>query len=280
MLNSISIIMVTYNSGSRTYESLSRLIKSKFVKKIYVVDNSDKNYDLQSVIPNSYKIVIERNGKNIGIGGAQNKGIELAIRDEQKWVMTLDHDTIVEDKLLDKYLKYISENDTSDIAILGTDYIDINTGKNKFGNTNPITVKETISSGSLLNLIVIEQIGLMKENYIIDQVDNEYCLRAQKKGYRVVILPGADMEHKLGNITLKPLFGRTICLYNQSPIRTYYRTRNMIWLAREYNNKKIWNEKMIDIAKDCFRLLLEENKIQKYKNLMRGIYHGFFENYQ
>lgn len=269
-----SIVIVTFNPDNRFLENIKVLSKISFLKNIFVVDNSTKRSDVINTLQSFPKVSVLKNNKNEGIGYAQNIGIYEAKALGYKWVLTLDHDTIVNELLLVKYKNFIDNNDCSKIAVLATDYYDIGSKRLKFNNSTPIDVSLTISSGSLLNIDVYDNIGKLKENYFIDQVDNEYCYRAIKNGFRIVILPGLGMEHRLGKTKEVNLFGKTFFLYNQVPIRTFFRTRNMLYFAREYSDMKLWREKICAIFIDFFKLLLEENSLNKIFQFCRGIYHG------
>lgn len=273
-----SVVIVAFNPDNRLERSVQILESIDLVAHIIIVDNSTEDNDIINKIKSYNKIsVIYLNG-NKGIGYAQNVGIEESIKWGYKWVMTLDHDTVVESELFEKYFKYISENNCLDIAILSTDYFEIGSRKLAFNNDMPINVDLTISSGSLINTEVFNQIGKMKENYFIDQVDNEYCYRAIKKGYKILILPGCGMEHRLGNTTCVSLFGKHFYIYEQSPLRTFYRTRNCLYFVREYKDWGLLKTKINSLTKDFVKLWIEDNSGGKLYQFFRGLYHGLIDS--
>ena len=268
------IILVTYNPQFRTLAVVESLIHISFVQDIFIIDNTEKDNEVITQLVRKEKITLIRNGRNRGIAYAQNIGLELAIHKGYSWALMLDQDTIINDKLLDKYDRYIVFNNCDKVGIICTDYVDVGTGKSKFENQEIKAIQETISSGSLLNLSIFEKIGYMKEEYFIDQVDNEYCYRLNKNSYKIVLLPGADMEHKLGNIEMKTIFGKTFCLYNQSPIRTYYRTRNMIYMMKEYPDKQLRRGKLKAMINHFIIILFEKESLKKCKMMVKGIIDG------
>ena len=103
----------------------------------------------------------------------------------------------------------------------------------------------------------------MREDYFIDQVDNEYCLRLKVNGYKIVILNGIDMEHKIGKIELRKIFGREICIYHQSPMRYYYRTRNLLFMIKDYKDRVVIIKVIKSLVKDFIKLLFEQKKYTK-----------------
>ena len=96
-----------------------------------------------------------------------------------------------------------------------------------------------LSSGSLVPLEVIDDVGGMEEALFIDQVDTEWCLRARAKGYRVFGACGAVLEHRLGEALFRIWFGRWRHLPRHKPFRYYYIFRNSVHLfRREYAPRK------------------------------------------
>jgi rhamnosyltransferase len=87
-----------------------------------------------------------------------------------------------------------------------------------------------ISSGCLVSLAALEEIGDMAEPLFIDYVDIEWGLRAGAKGYRLLGVCGAAMRHDLGETPIL-FFGRRVPVH--SPLRHYYHFRNAVWLYRQ-----------------------------------------------
>jgi len=126
----------------------------------------------------------------------------------------------------------------------------------------------------LLNMKLIHKIGVMRDEYFIDRVDNEFCFRARRMGFKIVVLPGIDVEHKLGNITIGKILGKKICLYNQSPVRAYYRTRNLILFTKENPTFDSIKKCFFTIILDIIRSSQENNTIAKYRMLLKGVRDG------
>jgi len=279
-MDKLPVVIVTFFPKERLLTSVFSLQEFDMISNIIIIDNTGEENDIVNKLYCFSKVQIIKNETNKGIASAQNKGLDMAYALGFKWAVTLDHDTIASKKLFEKYINYISQNDCNNVGIICTDYFDIGVGAAKYNNTTIIEVQETISSGTIINLSVFSKIGKMKESYFIDQVDNEYCYRLQKKGYKILLLPGLDMEHKLGNITCKKVLGHDICIYNQAPIRTFYRTRNIIFMMREYKDKKMHKDKKKILCDDLVRIMFEKNKVKKIIMYIRGIWAGFHGSYK
>lgn len=109
-----------------------------------------------------------------------------------------------------------------------------------------------ISSGSLIPINVLDDIGPMDESLFIDHVDTEWCLRVQSKGYRLFGVPGARMLHTLGESRTRIWFLRWWTVPHYLPFRFYYIFRNSFLLqSREYISLK-WR---LAILFRCLKIL-------------------------
>ena len=92
-----------------------------------------------------------------------------------------------------------------------------------------------ITSGTMLNLDCIKEIGFMKESYFIDNVDLEWCFRAKSKGFDLVGTDEAVLYHAIGERSKNPLV-RSGIMAQHNPARTYYSSRNRVHLyAADYS---------------------------------------------
>jgi len=110
----------------------------------------------------------------------------------------------------------------------------------------------------------LDEIGLMREDLFIDYVDIEWGLRASAKGYHLLGVCAAKMEHQLGEDPLQ-LFGKKFPC--RSPLRHYYLFRNGVRLYCETLAPLNW--KIVD----GFRLLL---KYGTYALFAKPRHHHFF----
>ena len=67
--------------------------------------------------------------------------------------------------------------------------------------------------------------GGFNDNYFIDYVDVEYCLRLNVEGYKIIQVNAARLYHNEANLEIKRIVGKTIYPYNHNPIRFYYKIK-------------------------------------------------------
>ena len=133
-----------------------------------------------------------------------------------------------------------------------------------------------ISSGSLIPMDVIDDVGLMCEELFIDFIDTEWCLRARRKGYEIVAINKVRIDHYLGDYMVQ-FMGRSIPIH--SPLRMYYYFRNGIYL---YQLGEIdWCWRLVDAMRNLqlflFYMLFVKNRSTYFKYSIKGYYHGLIK---
>ncbi|MGB4247128.1 MAG: glycosyltransferase family 2 protein [Pseudohongiellaceae bacterium] len=129
-----------------------------------------------------------------------------------------------------------------------------------------------ISSGCLLALEHLDEIGAMKDSYFIDNVDLEWCFRARDKGF---VLLGTDHTHLLHSIgeDADNALVRAGIMVSHSPLRSYYSTRNRMHLWRQSHAPLGW--KLRDIPrfslKALWLLLFSPQRAEYWENIRDGI---------
>lgn len=267
-------------------ECLANIVRAAAqVDRLLVVDNHSSESvqaDLMA-LADEHHLDLIRNDSNFGVAAALDQAIEWAKANRFEWLLTLDQDTVPHDDMVDQ-LRLIGESagDRREIAIIGSNYLDGATGV-PFASPDRFEGREwreettVITSGSLLSLQACEEIGRFRDDYFIDYVDDEYCLRARKLGYRVLLSRAVVMEHAVGSPVHGRRLGRDLISPSPAPDRQYYRTRNLIALAREYRrSERMWVRRAIRTrAKEIVLvLLLERHKLRKLARACLGLVHG------
>lgn len=206
------------------------------VAKLVVVDNTP---DAISLSPDIIAAWEERlhciaNHTNKGVAAALNQGIEHALQQGYCWVLTLDQDTQCYPNMV-TILGGVYEDCIPRPAVIGSNYLDPRSHKPKVSpqGNKCLEQKTVITSGSLVNAGVAREVGGFREDYFIDQVDHEFCLRVRAHGYQVVISRKPVMAHSVGRPggARLPLLG---ILPNHPPLRKYYIARNTVVTVAEY----------------------------------------------
>jgi rhamnosyltransferase len=242
---------------------------------LFVIDNSEiANREIVEQIQRFDKVEYLFNGENLGIAKALNIAAEKALENGYDYLLTMDQDSCASPGMVTCMLDCLKECDASTIGIIGpfhvNDFDDQTAGAEKCED-----VVSTMTSGNLLNLKLYSSVGPFLDDLFIDQVDNEYCMRLIRHGYRIVQANKALLRHSLGNISRIAFMGRQLRTSNHSALRRYYMTRNRFFVWQKYGDLDAAQN---TIAKDkvCFRgeirniLLMERDKLAKITMILKG----------
>ncbi len=280
----VCAIAVTYRPDAAFPARLSGV--SPQVGMTVIVDNgsSDAERDMLREAAAGPNIDLVLNEENLGLARALNIGIQRAATLGYSWVLLLDQDTRVEPDMVRTLLAiHASFPDRERLAVLGSNFDDA-TGRatDAIGIESPgglwEEVQRVITSGSLLPLEAYVAIGPFREEFFIDYVDEEYCLRARARGFRIIRSRKHLMSHAIGSPTVHKTFGTSKWTTNHGPDRRYYMARNNTVLLREYGNYRagLWAWKgFCRCLRQCRRIALYERmKTRKIAAVMHGLWDG------
>ena len=260
--------MVTlYNPRQENIDNIYEYLDE--LDKVYLIDNS--SIDNSKLIKKNKKIMYIPNKENLGIATALNIACKQAIKDKFNWILTMDQDSKITKKVLIELIKYVKENDTTDVSIVSP-YHNIDTNRIK-SKKKIEECLEVMTSGNLLNLDIYQKIGGFKEWLFIDDVDIEYCLNANKNGYKVLRMNDVIMDHHLGNTKTYKIFNKRFICSNHNATRRYYMVRNMLYVYDLYHD--IYPEyceflKNVQKGQVRYILMFEKNKFRKLKMMYKG----------
>ncbi|MDT3696289.1 MAG: glycosyltransferase family 2 protein [Ignavibacterium sp.] len=267
----ISGVVVLYNPEESFIENLKSYLHE--VNNLFIIDNSPKKNDfICRNIQFLNNIKYDINSNNPGIGITLNIAIKKALDEGYKYVLTMDQDSKFEESALKKLISKIEDEN---IGIYSPFH------KNKYFTNPPITqeieeVSDVMTSGNILNLEAVKKIGLFREDYFIDYVDVEYCLRLRKNGYKILRVNNSFLVHNEANLSKKSFFGKTVYPPNHKPFRWYYKIRNYLYLKQEYqiNFPEYFKKESKNIRNNIIKVVLfEQNKILKLKMMIKGYLH-------
>ena len=284
----VCAIVVTYHPDAALPARLRGV--SPQVGKTVIVDNgsSDAERGMLREAAADPGIELVFNGENLGLARALNIGIQRAATLGYSWVLLLDQDTRVELDMVRTLLAiHDSFPDRERLAVLGSNFSDATERRTDAVGHESLDehwqeVERVITSGSLLPLEAHFAVGPFREEFFIDYVDEEYCLRAKAKGYRIIKSRKHLMSHAIGSPTVHKIFGTGKWTTNHAPDRRYYIARNNTVLLREYGNYRagMWAWKSFRrCLRQCKRIALYEDlKTRKIAAVIHGLWDGIRGN--
>jgi len=264
----IAGVVVLYNPDPIVIQNIQSYLPFLYV--LYVIDNSESpNMNIVEQLRElGEKIKYIALGENRGVAYALNLGATLAIESGADWLLTMDQDSSFEGDSASKLVEYCESLEDERVAIVTALHVDSDIVVYK--KEKKLFPHIAMTSGSMVNLRNYEKIGPFRDEFFIDFVDTEYCLRAKRNDLTVLTLKDVVLQHKVGK-PKKVLFFTTT---NHPPIRRYYITRNRIAVWREYYSVDPDYVKydMACFVKETVKILLgEDRKLEKMRMIMRGI---------
>lgn len=276
-------MVVTYNPSCQLMDNLAALVQQ--VSEVVIIDNGSMA-EGQKVLAEALKlgqVSLFDNRENLGIAAALNRGVAFARDRGYPWVATFDQDSTVTDGFIETMLSvWKSCPSYRNVPLVAPRYRDRHTGRissyGKGGADPYAEVITTMTSGNLVRTDVFNKVGFFAEDFFMDCVDHEFCLRLRSNGYRIIEVRDAVLVHSLGCMTLHKAFGRTFKVFNHSKLRRYYNARNRIIVYRRYGFE--FPRWVVKDVTNFFRevagiLLFETESRTKMAAVIRGALDGF-----
>ena len=224
------------------------------VQKVYCFDNGSANVEEILALaaqerPAGQCVELIRSPENRGIPAAMNEMLRRADEDGMTWLLSLDQDSVAGEGMAEKLVEAILSDESAALACPvvydgrrgGPGEV---TGEERIGETD-----FCITSGCLMDVRKVLEIGGLDEWLFIDFVDNELCHRVRLNGYKIMQNHAVVLDHELGKITPSPHAGFYRRFYDSThlplfqkltyrrevvPMRVRYATRNCLYLKKKY----------------------------------------------
>jgi len=254
----ISIVVLNYNGLENTLECLDSLKKCDLDNlnvRIIVVDNNSQDGSTEA-LRQIKDIDLVENQANFGFAGGNNIGIERAFQQNADAVLILNNDTIVDKFLFVNLLKSLQYGDIISPKIYFAprfefhksrytkdergkviwyaggkidwrDIIGKHIGVDDVDHGQFSKRKEVdLATGAcmLVKKEVFKKIGFFDEKYFLYLEDMDFCVRAQKAGFKILFEPEAIIWHKNAGSTGG----------SGSDLQDYFITRNRLLFAIKY----------------------------------------------
>ena len=236
----LSIITVNYN-GLKDTCALIDSIPFNEDMEVIVVDNGSKE-DEASILQERYPYIKAiRSDKNLGFAGGNNLGMKIA---RGKYLYLINNDTIFKDFNPQVLIHRLKSSQTiamvcpkirfawgnNPIQFAGYTPLSTITVRNKaigFGEEDkgqydtPYSTPYAHGAAMMLKREVIDKVGLMPECYFLYYEELDWSMMITRAGYEIWYEPTSTIYHKESQSTGQ-----------NSPLRTYYITRNRLLLVK------------------------------------------------
>ncbi|MDO4683764.1 MAG: glycosyltransferase family 2 protein [Lautropia sp.] len=282
------VLIVTYHPEAPTLALVDACLRQ--TPQVVVIDNGSPPDEIIEGLSSRPGVVFRALGQNLGLAAAQNEGIRQAETMGCQRILFFDQDTQLPDGFIASMNREFDRLEASGerIGILGPNYFDRNTREEAhYARLTPrgfddlmltdgrtAEVSFIISSGSLMNVSLFQETGYLRDEFFIDQVDTEFCLRVASHGYKIFATPRARIIHTIGNRTKHRLLFLTIKPNHHSARRKFFIVRNGVSTLMQYGSRFPGFVKLMifRLIHDLLGVLFfEQDKWQKLRFMWRGL---------
>jgi rhamnosyltransferase len=241
-------VVVAFHPDPRALEKLLAAARPQLASLV-VIDNTPAA--AVTPIPGSPGVEHVARGFNAGLAAGLNQGCEWARAHGASFVLMFDQDSVPADDMLDQLIRAWDAAERAGIRVAAAGprfsddrgapvypFLRLGTLRNKVLVPKPsdafLRTDVLITSGCLVSLAALDDVGAMDESLFIDNVDLEWGFRARHKGWSLIGAPRAMLDHRIGDEHVQApwwarLLGKKIAI-RHGPSRLYYITRNRIRL--------------------------------------------------
>ena len=215
-------------------------------------------------------------GTNCGVAAAFNAAARMAGSERCTHLLTLDQDSEPPADLAAALYRSLPPAEWERTGLVGPQHTREDIRLAEQAGTAP--VEGLMSSGCLVNLAAWRAVGGYNEQFFMDHVDSDFCLRLRRADYRVVICNRVVMPHCLGNARVHVMLGRRFLVNHHPPARRYTMARNTVGLCRLYGDDfpGLRARKARELLGITVKVLLfERRKCAQLASILRGLRDGF-----
>ena len=244
----LSIITVNYYGFKDTCELIESLPLNDESLEVIVVDNASNNDEATDIAQRFPQVIVIRSHQNLGFAGGNNLGIQAA---KGKYLFFINNDTLFRCKkedvrrkmlqpLIDRLdsspkigmvcpkirfswgnqlIQYAGYTPLSQITLRNQS---IGYGEDDHGQYDtPHPTPYAHGAAMMVKREVVEKAGIMPECYFLYYEELDWSMMIRRTGYEIWYEPTSTIYHKESQTTGQ-----------QSPLRTFYITRNRLLFAK------------------------------------------------
>lgn len=236
----VSIITINFNGLEDTC-ALIETIPFNEKMEVIVVDNASKDQEADIIVQRYPQVNVIKSERNLGFAGGNNLGIQAA---QGKYLFLVNNDTVFQNyniqTLIDRMkssseigivcpkIRFFWGNHT--IQFTGYTALSKVTVRNRaigfgeddhgqYDTAHPTPYAH--GAAMLIRRDAINKVGLMPECYFLYYEEIDWSMMFTRAGYQIWYEPACTIYHKESQSTGQ-----------NSPLRTYYLTRNRLLLVR------------------------------------------------
>jgi len=221
----LSIIIVNWNTKEYLLHCIDSILQKKgsIPMEIIVIDNGSRDRSGEEVKRQFPGLRLIENGRNLGFARAVNQGLRVS---SGRYLLLLNPDTQLREGAIEKLVSFMEshaeagvagaqllngdgskQNSIANFPSLTTELLNKNLLRRLFPKKfpgkekdypEPIEVDSVIGACMMVRRDVLDQVGLLDEDYFLFLEETDWCYRIKRTGWRIYHVPQAEVYHFQG----------------------------------------------------------------------------------
>lgn len=200
---------------------------------VVVVDNTPGDEPTVTGKLSDPRVTVLRSGANLGLAAALNAGIRELPQDVDA-VLLLDQDSVLPPEVVSALAAYLDDPTVGVAAPTPWDAAHDSSYDSLAALRADVADRtDVITSGMLVRRSALDRVGGFREDFFVDFVDIDFCLRLRRAGLRIVQDQRLRLPHSLGDRRVHRLGPLSIQVVHYPAWRLYWIGRGASTLLRE-----------------------------------------------
>lgn len=229
----VTVVIVNFNAGTILLDCVKSALDSTVPVKVIVADNGssdDSIANLKTLLGRDPRLTVKENAENLGFAKANNRVLGLV---EGEYVLLLNPDCVIKPNTLAHMMAVMNEHPSAGMAGCLIRNLDGSeqrgcrrsvptpwrslaqvTGLNmlfpgvprfqSFNQTNtslpekPVYIEAISGAFMFVRRKALAEVGPLDEGYFMHCEDLDWCMRFEKKGWKILFVPDAEITHAHG----------------------------------------------------------------------------------
>ena len=237
----VFIIILNWNGYNDTRDCIESTKKINYPNyELLIIDNSSEDGSEEKIRAIYPDLTLIQTGENLGYAGGNNVGITYAFNHGADFIVLLNNDTIVDKLFINELVTATKKDpmigiassiiyfyDKPEIIWFAGSAFNLKTGWSKHIGHNQkdtgqfksvVEINKACGCAMMITKDVYLKVGLMNPDYFCYCEETDWCIRAKKAGFKVVLVPASKVWHKI--------FASSGGIQSGTPI--YYALRNTL----------------------------------------------------
>lgn len=221
----LSVAIVNWNAEDLLIQCLGFInqMMPGIRKEVFVVDNGSAN-GMSTIVKERFpEVNLIQNQRNVGFAKANNQAFRLS---KGKYLLLLNPDTKVKEGAIERLISFMDihpeagvaggqllnrdgskQNSIANFPSLATELLNKSLLRRLFPKkfpgkernySEPVEVDSVIGACMMVRRAVLEQVGLLDEDYFLFLEETDWCYRMKRAGWKVYHVPQAEVYHFQG----------------------------------------------------------------------------------